>query len=151
SFDPLFALLVIVVLVLPYLIWLIRTDVLWLPLFPPLSDLGGRVLGWALLAGGLLLAMAGILILVALNSQLFSSAPVAAPILYRPPVDALARDFVYFFAIAPPLAGTLISGFFGFERVVGGSGVALLMSGMAIIVATGDLVYLRRQRLLRAI
>jgi hypothetical protein len=151
SFDPLFALLVIVVLVLPYLIWLIRTDALWLPLFPPLSDLGGRVLGWALLAGGLLLGMSGILILIALNSQLFSSAPVEAPIIYRPPVDALARDFVYFFAIAPPLAGTLISGFFGFERVVGGSGVALLMSGMAIIVATGDLVYLRRQRLLRAI
>ena len=151
SFDPLFALLVIVVLVLPYLIWLIRSDAHLLPLFPPLSDLGGRVLGWALLAGGLLLGMAGIVILIALNSQLFSSAPEEAPIIYRPPVAPLARDFVYFFAVAPPLAGTLISGFFGFERVAGGSAVALLMSGMAIVVATGDLVYLRRQRLLRAI
>jgi hypothetical protein len=151
SFDPLFALLVIVVLALPYLIWLIRTDGLLLPLFPPLSDLGGRVLRLALLGGRLLLGMSGIVILIAFNSQLFSSAPEEAPIIYRPPVDALARDFVYFFAVAPPLAGTLISGFFGFERVAGGSGVALLMSGMAIIVAAGDLVYLRRQRLLRTI
>jgi hypothetical protein len=151
SFDPLFALLVIVVLALPYLIWLIRMDALALPLFPSLSELAGRGLRWASLAGGLLLGISGVLILIAFNAQLFSSAPEEAPIIYRPTVDPLARDFVYFFAIAPPLAGTLISGFFGFERVIGGSGVVLLMSGMAIIVATGDLVHLRRQRLLRAI
>src|SRR5260370_2562228 len=34
SFDPLFALLVILVLALPYLIWLIRADALFLPPFP---------------------------------------------------------------------------------------------------------------------
>src|SRR3979409_157959 len=34
SFDPLFALLVIVVLALPYLIWLIRADILVLPQWP---------------------------------------------------------------------------------------------------------------------
>src|SRR3984957_2645881 len=34
SFDPLFALLVIVVLVLPYLIWLIRADALAMPPWP---------------------------------------------------------------------------------------------------------------------
>ena len=151
SFDPLFALLVIVVLALPYLIWLIRTDAFSLPPLPLLSQLGGRALRWASLVGGLLLGMSGILILIAFNSQLFSRAAEDAPIIFRPPVDPLARDFVYFFAIAPPLAGTLIAGFFGFDRVVGGSAVALLMSGMAVIVATGDLVHLRRQRLLRAI
>jgi hypothetical protein len=63
----------------------------------------------------------------------------------------LARDFVYFFAIAPALAGSLVSGLFGLDRVVGGSGVVLLMSGLAAIVATGDLIQLRRQRLLRLI
>ncbi len=34
---------------------------------------------------------------------------------------------------------------------MGGAGVALLMSGLAAIVATGDLVHLRRQRLLRSV
>jgi hypothetical protein len=45
----------------------------------------------------------------------------------------------------------VISGLFNLDRVVGGAGVALLMSGLAAIVATGDLVHLRRQRLLRTI
>ena len=101
--------------------------------------------------GGLLLAISGILLLVALNSGWFSRNPEEAPIIYRPPVDPLARDFVYFFAIGPALMGSLISGLFDLDRVAGGAGVALLMSGLAAIVATGDLVQLRRQRLLRSV
>jgi hypothetical protein len=151
SFDPLFALLVIVVLVLPYLIWLMRTDAALLPPFPALSVLTARAMHWLGLVGAVVLAMAGLLVLVALNSRPFSRAPEAAPIIYRPPVDPLGRDFVYFFALAPALVGSLISGLFGFDRVAGGTGLTLLMSGLAVIVATGDLVYLRRHRLLRAI
>jgi hypothetical protein len=99
----------------------------------------------------LLLALSGIVILVVLNSGRFSRTPEEAPIIFRPPVDALARDFTYFFALAPALAGSLISGLFDFDVVVGGAGVALLMSGLAAIVATGDLIYLRRQRVLRSV
>ena len=36
-------------------------------------------------------------------------------------------------------------------RARGGAGVALLMSGLAVVVATGDLIHLRRQRLLRSV
>jgi hypothetical protein len=151
SFDPLFALLVIAVLVLPYLIWLIRAGALALPAWPGIADLSTRALHWTSLLGGLLLAMSGLLILVVLNSGWLSRTPEAAPIIFRPPVEPLARDFVYVFAIAPALAGSLISGFFDFDRVVGGAGVALLMSGLAAIVASGDLIHLRRQRLLRLV
>ena len=99
SFDPLFALLVIVVLALPYLIWLMRADTLALPPWPAIADLerAGRCTGRALL-GGLLLAMSGIVLLVVLNSGWFGRNAEEAPIIYRPPVDPLARDFVYFFA-----------------------------------------------------
>jgi Dolichyl-phosphate-mannose-protein mannosyltransferase len=151
SFDPLFALLVIVVLALPYLIWLIRADTAVLPPLPALAQLSDRALDWTRLVGGLLLAMAGIVILVVLNSAWFSRTPEEAPIIYRPPVDPLARDFVYFFALAPALAGSILSALFHLDHVVGGSGVALLMSGLAAIVATGDLVHLRRQRILRSV
>jgi hypothetical protein len=151
SFDPLFALLVIVVLVLPYLIWLLRADALSVPPLPAIAELSARVTHWAWLLGGLVLAMLGIAILIVLNTRLFSRTPEEAPIIYRPPVDPLARDFVYFFAIAPAVAGSLISGVFNLDRVVGGAGVALLMSGLAAILATGDLVHLRRQRLLRTV
>jgi hypothetical protein len=151
SFDPLFALSVIVVLALPYMIWLIRADILALPPWPAIADLGERTLHWAALLGGLLLAIAGILLLTALNSGRLSRNPEEAPIIFRPPVDALGRDFVYFFAIGPALAGSLIAGLFDLDHVAGGAGVALLMSGLATIVATGDLVQLRRQRLLRSV
>jgi len=151
SFDPLYALLVIVVLALPYLIWLIRADTLAWPQWPAISELSGRALHGAALLGGLLLAISGILLLVALNFGWFSRNPEEAPIIYRPPVDPLGRDFVYFFAIVPALAGSVISGLFNLDRVAGGSGIALLLSGLAVIVATGDLVQLRRQRVLRSV
>ena len=141
----------IAVLVLPYLIWLIRADVLALPPWPGIDDLGARALHWGGLLGGLVLAMSGIVLLVILNSGWLGRKAEEAPIIYRPPVDPLARDFVYCFAIGPALGGSLIAGMFNLDRVTGGAGIALLMSGLAAIVATGDLVYLRRQRLLRAV
>jgi hypothetical protein len=151
SFDPLFALLVIVVLVLPYLIWLIRADTMALPPWPDIADLSGRALHWGALLGGLLLAISGIVLLTMLNSGWFGRKAQEAPILYRPPVDRLARDYVYFFAIAPALAGSLIAGLFNLDRVAGGAGIALMVSGLAVIVAAGDLIQLRRQRVLRTV
>ena len=103
------------------------------------------------LLGGLVLAMSAIVLLVIFNSGWLSRKVEEAPIIYRPPVDPLARDFVYCFAIGPALGGSLIAGIFNLDGVTGGAGVALLMWGLAAIVVTGDLVYLRRQRLLRAV
>lgn len=151
SLDPLFALLVIVVLALPYLIWLVRAGALALPRWPAVLDLGGRAWHWAILLGGLLLAMSGIALLVVLNTGWFARHSEDAPIIYRPPVDPLARDFVYFFAFAPALLGSFLSGLFNSDGIAGGAGVASLMSGLAVIVASGDLVHLRHQRLLRSV
>jgi hypothetical protein len=151
SLDPLFALSVIVVLVLPYLVWLIRADALALPRWPAVMDIGGRALHWAALLSGLLVAMSGIVLLVLLNTGWFGRQSEEVPIIYRPPVDPLARDFVYFFAIAPALLGSLISGLFNSGGIAGGEGIASSMSGLAVIVATGDLVHLKNQRLLRSV
>src|SRR5436305_4992451 len=63
SFDPLFALLVIVVLALPYLIWLIRADTVAPRHLPALANLSARALHWVELIGGLLLAMTGLVLL----------------------------------------------------------------------------------------
>ena len=151
SFDPLFALLVIVVLALPYLIWVIRAEALGLPPLPAIADLSARALNWVWLLGRPGAGDVGNAAAGGAQFRLVRTQGEDAPIIYRPPVEPLARHFVYFFAIAPALAGSLISGLFGLDRVVGGSGVALLMSGLAAIVAAGDLIHLRRQRLLRSI
>jgi len=139
------------VLALPYAIWLIRADALGLPHWPSLGQLSGRALHWAGLSGGLLAALSGVVLLTVLNSGWFGRNPEEAPIIYRPPVDPLAREFVYFFAIAPPLLGSVISGLFDFDHVAGGAGVALLMSGLGVIVAAGDLIHLRHQQVLRSV
>jgi Dolichyl-phosphate-mannose-protein mannosyltransferase len=149
SFDPLFALLVIVVLALPYAIWLIRADVLALPQLPAISQLGDRAVHWGKLLGALLLTVSAVPLLVILNYGRFTRNPDDAPIIFRPPVDPLARRFVYFFALAPGIAGSLVAGLYNFDRVPGGAGIALLMSGLAVIVGIGELVQLRRQRILR--
>src|SRR5882672_880216 len=49
SLDPLYALLVIVVLALPWLIWLLRADVLTMPPWPAIGDLGARAMHWGAL------------------------------------------------------------------------------------------------------
>ena len=151
SFDALFSALVIVVLALPYLVWLIRADALGLPHGPVVADLGARAIHGIELLGGLLLAAAAIAILSAINFGWFDRRREETPVIFRPPVDPAARDFVYFFAFAPALAGCLISGLYGLDRVVGGAGIVLLMSGLATIVACGDLIHVRRQRILRSV
>ena len=151
SFDPLFALLVIAVLALPYLVWLIRADVGVLPPLPAMDDVGGKALLWGELIGGLLLAMIGIAVLTVLNWGRLVRKPEDAPIIFRPPVDPLARHYVYFLACAPALLGSFFAALYGFDRVVGGAGIALLLSGLAVVVASGDLVLLRRQQLLRKV
>jgi len=142
---------VIAVLALPYLIWLVRSDGLAPPNWPAIAEVSERALHWGRLLGGLVLAMSGAVLLVILNSAWFARNAGEAPIIYRPPVDPLARQFVYFLAIGPALAGSLIAGLFNLDGVIGGAGIALLMSGLAAVVAAGDLIYLRRQRLLRSV
>src|SRR5579871_4126182 len=151
SFDALFALLVILVLVLPYLIWVIRADASVLPHLPSAMELSGRAVHGVELLGGLLLTSFGIAIVSAFNSGLFDRAQDEAPVIFRPPVDPVMRDFVYFFALVPAALGCLISGLYGLDPVVGGPAIVLLMSGLAVIVACGDLIHLRRQRILRTV
>jgi hypothetical protein len=155
SFDPLFALLVIAILVLPYLVWLLRADAFaWL--HPPVvKALRATAQAWVELLGWLVLAMSGIVLLIVLDSGVVHRVVLRSaedvPTLHRAPVNSLGRRFVYFFALAPGLAGSLIVALYGFDPVFGEAGLALLPAGLAVVVASGDLIHLRRQRVLRAV
>ena len=139
-------------LALPYLIWLIRADALGLAAFAvgcrierPGSARGRTARRFAAGRIGSLRSYRRSI------PRWLARTQEEAPVIFRPPVDPAARDFVYFFAFAPALLGCLISGLYDLDRVVGGAGIVLLMSGLAAIVACGDLIYLRRQRILRTI
>ncbi len=151
ALDPLFALIVVAVLALPYAVWLMRAETLVLPALPQVAELNARALHAAWLLGGLVLGAAAIPALTFLNTGLFVAKSEEAPIIYRPPVEPLARNFVYFFALAPALGAVLISGLLGLDAVVGGAGVVLVMSGLAVVVVAGDLIAMRRARMLRTV
>ena len=151
SADPLYAVVVLVVLVLPYLIWLLRADAVVLPSLPAVMDIQGRLLGWIWLLAGLLFALFGIALLLIVNSRYLDRKPEDAPIIYRPPVDPFARLYVYVFALVPPIGLSFFAALFGKDQVIGGDGIALLLAGLAVIVASGDLIPLRRQQLLRSV
>ncbi|EAQ36565.1 hypothetical protein NB311A_14897 [Nitrobacter sp. Nb-311A] len=149
SVDSLFALLVIAVLALPYLIWLVRADALGAPPWPDIFELHLRLLRWGELLLSLVFAAAGLLLLVVLNSSFVNRTSEDAPVIVRPPVDPLAQTFVYVFALAPALGGSLVAALFGIDHSVGGGPIVLSMSGLAVVLLSGDLIYLRRLRVLR--
>ncbi|MFZ5737990.1 MAG: glycosyltransferase family 39 protein [Pseudomonadota bacterium] len=150
SLDTAFALLVIAVLVLPYGIWLLRADQFALPPLPSTAQLGDRALLGLQLFGGLLVSLAGIGLLVVLNIGRFAPKHHDAPMIARPSLDPLARQFVYVFAMVPPIVATIAAAVYGLGHVVGGAGVALLLSGLAVMTVIGNVLYLHRQRLLRS-
>jgi len=149
SIDPLYGALVIAVIALPYMIWLARNGAA-LP-HPALVSFESYAWRSGELFGALLLSMLGVVALVAANARIFDRKDEDAPAIFRPPVDPLARQFVVFFGALPPLLFTLASPLFGLDRVAGGEGVALLLVGLLAVVMGGDLIYLRRQQVLRTI
>lgn len=155
SLDPLFAVLVIVVLVTPYLIWRLRAGGYGLPVASHMRDIGEVLQHWGWLLGGLALSLAGIVALLIFNSALVQRFIIrdreTMPTVFRPPVGDLARRYVYFFALAPALLGSVAAALYGRAEVVGGSGIALLLTGLAVVVAGSDIIHLRRQRFLRAV
>lgn len=151
STDALSAILVVAVLVLPYAIWLLRTGTVLTGPLPPFAQLSDRLKDWGALLGALLFTLTGVAVLLMFNSRRFNRRPEEAPVIYRPPVDPLARQFVYAFALAPPIVLSLIAAVYERDRVIGGDGIALMLAGLAVIIAAGDLIYLRRQQVLRTV
>lgn len=151
STDPLYAAVVVIVIVLPYWIWLARADALMLPSLPAVAEFQDRLLGWGGLLAGLLFALSGVALLLIANSRALDRKNEDPPLIFRPPVDPFARLFVYVFALVPPVVLSFIAALFDRDQVIGGDGIALLLAGLAVVIAAGDLIALRRQHLLRSV
>ena len=84
---------------------------------------------WRLVAGGVL-----------------AGRRASAPAVERVPVEPFAKNFVYFFALAPAFVATLLAVLLGRPAPVGGAAPMVVLSGLAVIVAAGDMIRLYRQR-----
>jgi hypothetical protein len=85
-----------------------------------------------------------LLILVALSSNLFRPLRGDAPAIERRKTDPFGRAFIYFFAIAPAVAVTLLGGILGFTVA---ASPLVILSGLAAVLAGGAAIRLHNQRL----
>lgn len=150
SLDPLLALTAILVLALPYLMWLIRAGSLP-PAFAALPPWREALTQGGMLVGVMAAALIVLTALVAVVSLPSRGNPDDTPDVARRPVAPFARAFVLAFALVPPLAGALVSAATGHERVVGGAGTLLSLCGLAAIVLMRDRITLRHRPALRTI
>jgi 4-amino-4-deoxy-L-arabinose transferase-like glycosyltransferase len=153
SYDPLIAAGVAALVAGPHLIWLADSSegLLKIPagLRTPQAVLGSFV-GWIRQIVLILIAHAGLGVLVALVAGWPWPRNEPAPVIVRRPIDAFAREFVYFFAVAPALAGTLLGVIIGWTGPIGGIGPLVILSGLAVVVAAGDRIALTRQQVVIA-
>jgi 4-amino-4-deoxy-L-arabinose transferase-like glycosyltransferase len=150
STDPWLAGPVAIVVLAPHLLWFIEADEGLLARIarqqaPDLSAVnftaGVRQFAYVLAAH------AGLVVLVLLVAGARWRGSDPAPVIRREPPAQLARQFVYFFAIVPPLLGIVVSVLAGWNSPVGGTAALVILSGLAVIVASGDAIELGHQHL----
>src|SRR4029450_10814859 len=61
-----------------------------------------------------------------------------APVIVRRALYPFASQFVYFFAVAPAFAGTLVAVLIGWTAPVGGIAPLVILSGLLVVVAAGE-------------
>ncbi len=109
---------------------------------------GANTMLWLRLIAALVLAHAGLAILVALATGWPRLRASPAPPLARAPVGSLAPTYVKVFALVPGLLATSVAVLFGRSLPVGGAAPLVVLSGLALVVAAGNGIALYHQRIL---
>jgi hypothetical protein len=153
SYDPLIAAIVAGIVMGPHLIWIADAGEGLRPVLLRLRTpeaVVGNLVGWLRQIGLIFAAHAGLIVLVALVAGWPWPRQDPAPVIVRRAIDPFARQFVYFFAVAPAFAGTLVAVLLGWSGPVGGIAPLVILSGLLVVVAAGDAIEFSRQRVVIA-
>jgi len=153
SYDPLIAAVVAGIVMGPHLIWVADSGEGLRPILLRLRTpeaVVGNLVAWLRQIGLIFAAHAGLIVLVALVAGWPWPRHDPAPVIVRREVNPLARQFVYFFAVAPAFAGTLVAVLLGWAGPVGGIAPLVILSGLLVVVAAGDAIEFSRQRIVIA-
>jgi len=151
TIEPWIVAAALVVVLFVHLLWLEGASD---GLTPALARLRGaemaeaNTVAWLRLVGALVLAHAGLAILVVLASGWPRSHAPPAPALTRPPVDSSVAIFVKFFALLPALLATIVAVLVAVRQPIGGAAPLLVLSGLAVVVTASDSIELHHQRIL---
>ncbi|MEA2990116.1 MAG: hypothetical protein QOG83_2827 [Alphaproteobacteria bacterium] len=148
STDPWLAGVVAVIVMFPHLLWLAESGEGMLPMLGRLRtpESGVDNLGaWLKQMALIIAAHAGLAVLVALVVGWPWTPREPSPVIVRRPVEPFARQYVYFFAIVPPLAATFIAVLIGSPAPLGGVAPLVVLSALAVVIAAGESIELSHQ------
>jgi len=152
TIEPWFAAIVVAVLLFPHLIWLdIAGETTFGPLWERLRSREAadtNFLAWLRLVVIVVAVHLGLVLLAGIAGGWWRKGSEMLPTFVRRPVEPFARGFVYFHAVAPIVIATIIAVIIGSSNAVGGIAPYITLSGLAAVVATGDIIVIHRQRIL---
>jgi Dolichyl-phosphate-mannose-protein mannosyltransferase len=151
SIEPWIATVALVFFLFLHLVWLDGAADSLAPTLARLRDqasAGQNTSAWLRLLGAILLAHAGLAILVVLASGLSRLGRGPAPAIVRAAVDPFARTFLKIFALAPALLATIFAVVIGRPLPIGGAAPLVILSGLAVVAAAGDRIELYHQHIL---
>jgi hypothetical protein len=140
----------IVVALFPHALWLESSGDILLPTLARLFSAyayDNNLTAWLRQIGGLLLVHAGLAVLIALALGLPFVRSGNAGTVVRTAVAPFARAYVYFFALVPGVVSTMLAVIAGWAGPQANAGALLVLSGLAVVVAAGDVVRVRHQRI----
>ena len=112
------------------------------------ASAGANTAAWLWLLGALIVAHAGLAVLLVLAKGWPGIRTDPPPAIARAPVDPFAGSFVKAFALWPALLATIIAVLAGARLPIGGAAPLLVLSGLAVVIAAGDSIELRHPRIL---
>jgi hypothetical protein len=150
TLEPWIAGMILIALAFPHLLWIDRVG----QSPPSLATMAQALLAPRRVLDGLavivwiLMFHAGFVALVIVAVGFANEPRSPAPAFVRAPVDAFAKDFIYFFACLPALVSTLVSIVLDRPTPVGGVAPLVVLSGLAVVTAFGDVIRIHRQGML---
>lgn len=139
---PWVAIAIAVLVVSPHLMWLRAAGMPALAGIVGAPDLSSLV-QWPWLVVEVLLAHAGLMVLMVVAGAL--GPRIEAPIIEREPVGRFGKAFVFVFALAPALVATLAIALGGQSVLAAGVGPFLVLSGLLVVLVSGDAIRIHRQ------
>jgi hypothetical protein len=109
---------------------------------------GANTAAWLRLLGALVLAHAGLAVLVVLAVGWPRTGLGPAPAIARSPTAPFAVTFVRTFALVPALLATITAVLVDAPVPIGGTAPLLVLSGLAVVIAAGNSIELHHQRIL---
>jgi hypothetical protein len=140
--------IVVLFMLIPHAIWLKASGSLALPPLPNLRSadlIEKNVYALARILGLLLIGHAGLAIMALVAASAFRKSRAEAAAIERAPATEFASSFIYYFALVPPSLLVIITVIVGYSGPMS-FGPVIILSGLATVLAAGDIVAIYRQR-----